>query len=171
VPLAIDLGAPPSCTLGPWEDIHGGILAVDRRLEVVAGVALKGYDNANSLGKFGWLLLYFILKPATLLKFGFQFGDCCRLVAFTNLVNVRGFEIDLPTLRPIFNVPLEDDFHAVLDDDVHTLVPTFPDKARELVVTIGEGEIECNVALAYIRHLTDATDILEFLVGPTTSAI
>jgi len=45
------------------------------------------------------------------------------------------------------------------------LVPAFPDKAREFVVTVGQGEIERYVALAYVRYLTDATDILEFLVG------
>lgn len=34
------------------------------------------------------------------------------------------------------------------------------------MVTVGTGEIERNVALAYVRHFTDATDILEFLVRP-----
>jgi len=53
-------------------------------------------------------LHYLILEPPALLKFGFQVGACCRLVAFTDLVYVPGFEIGLVTLRPVFDVPLED---------------------------------------------------------------
>jgi len=77
-------------------DVDGGVLLVDRVLDVVPGVSSEGRDDADPLRKRRRLLFLLVVEPATLFEFASQSLDGSRLVAVADDDHFHGLRSIFP---------------------------------------------------------------------------
>ena len=138
-----------------------GVLLVDRALNVVASVAPERGHNTDPFRERRRALSLLIAEPATLFEVASQSLDRGRLVTVADDDHFPRLEVDLPTLDPVVDIALEDDFGPVLEVGVHLPVTVRPDHTGEIGVAVSEGEIECSTVLMEIRDLASTADTVE----------
>jgi hypothetical protein len=134
---------------------------MDRVLNVVSGIALEGSDDADSIRKSWWVFLVLVIEPSALFELRCETFESGSLFPLADDCDPPRLDVEFPTLDPVIDVSVNDDFEAILEVDVHIPIAAPPEHTRKLVCTVGEREVEGCVAPTEIRDLTITADILE----------